>query len=30
MWHAVFKNVKYLNIISENDRIDQNLTKMRI
>jgi len=30
MWHAVSKNVKYLTTVSENDQIDQNLTKMRI
>jgi len=29
MWHVLFKNVNYLNTVSENDQIDHNLTKMR-
>jgi len=29
MCHVLFKNVNYLNTVSENDQIDQNLTKMR-
>jgi len=29
MWHVLFKNVNYLNIVSENDQIDHNLTKMK-
>jgi len=27
MWHVLFKNVNYLNTVSENDQIDHNLTK---
>jgi len=27
--HVLFKNVNYLNTISEKDQIDHNLTKMR-
>jgi len=29
-WHVLFKNVDYLNTVSEKDQIEQNLTKMRI
>jgi len=29
-WHVLFKNVNYLNTVSENDQIDHNLMKMRI
>jgi len=28
-WHVLFKNVNYLNTVSEKDQIDHNLTKMR-
>jgi len=28
-WHVLFKNVNYLNTVSEKDQIDNNLTKMR-
>jgi len=28
-WHVLFKNVNYLNTISEKKQIDHNLTKMR-
>jgi len=28
-WHVLLKNVNYLNTVSQNDQIDQNLTKMR-
>jgi len=28
-WHVQFKNVNYLNTVSKNDQIDQNLTKTR-
>jgi len=28
-WHVLFKNVNYLNTVSEKDQIDYNLTKMR-
>jgi len=30
MWNVLFKNVNYLNIVSQKDQIDQNLMKMRI
>jgi len=29
MWHVLFKNVHYLNIVSEKDQINYNLTKMK-
>jgi len=28
-WHILYKNVNYLNTVSEKDQIDHNLTKMR-
>jgi len=28
-WHVLFKNINYLNTVSEKDQIDLNLTKMR-
>jgi len=30
MLHVLLKNVNYLNTINKNDRINQNLTKMKI
>jgi len=29
MWNVLLKNVNYLNTVSENDKIDHNLTKIR-
>jgi len=28
-WYVLFKNMNYLNLVSKNDQIDQNLTKMK-
>ena len=28
-WHVLFKNINYLNNVSQKDKINQNLMKMR-